>query len=183
MINFLINICKLHPNQRTTLIKMNANQTRYVRPANYARSYLTDREVYVWKHHSSRWAKAIYNKERDTFTGIYSWGEHEDGVSLHHIGMKMADLIGRKSCNAWAEFKTANGESIERLDIEAVAPLQQRIEERRQCPLCTEMVTAPRYTVVLERELQILRRIAGDSRVAYRRAEEQIRREELEQDA
>jgi hypothetical protein len=90
---------------------------------------LTDRGVYVWKHHSSTWAKAIYNKETDTFTGIYSWGEHEEDVSLHHIGIKMARRIGRESCNAWAEFKTANGESIERLDIEVVAPIDQRIEE------------------------------------------------------
>ena len=90
----------------------------YTRPKNYASTYLTDRQVLLWNHRRSKtWATAIYNRETDTFTGIYSWGEAVMNVSLHQIAIKMARSIGRRSCNPWAEFKTLTGESIERLDI------------------------------------------------------------------
>jgi len=98
---------------------MSATQsTRYTRPKNYARTYLSDRQVLLWTHQKSKtWATAIYNRETNTFTGIYSWGVVYGNTSLYDIGIKMARHIGRTSCNPWAEFKTLQGGSIERLDM------------------------------------------------------------------
>lgn len=98
---------------------MSATQSiKYTRPENYARTYLSDRQVLLWNHRRSKtWATAIYNRETNTFMGIYSWGEADVNTSLYHIGIKMARHIGRTSCNPWAEFKTLQGGSIERLDM------------------------------------------------------------------
>ena len=98
---------------------MSATQsTRYIRPKNYARTYLTDRQVLIWKHNrTGTWVTAIYNRETDNFTGIYSWGEIILSGSFNQIGVRMARHIGRTTCDAWAEFKTITGESILRLDL------------------------------------------------------------------
>ena len=98
---------------------MNAIQpTRYTRPKNYARTYLTDRQVLVWKHRrTDTWVTATYNRETDTFTGIYSWGDIILNASFNKIGVHMARHIGRTTCDVWAEFKTVTGESILRLDL------------------------------------------------------------------
>ena len=103
----------------TNILKMSATQsTKYIRSDNYASTYLSDRQILLWNHkRSNTWATAIYNRETDTFTGIYSWGEADKNTSLHQIGIKMARRIGRRSCNVWAEFKTLDGESIQRLDL------------------------------------------------------------------
>ena len=117
MRNLLIYIANLQLSNQH--LNMNTTQsTRYIRPENYARSYLTDRQILLWNHRrSNTWATATYNRETDTFTGIYSWGEADVNVSLHQIGINMARNIGRASCNVWAEFKTLNGNSVERLDL------------------------------------------------------------------
>jgi hypothetical protein len=80
---------------------------------------LTDRQVIEWKQTKGekKWVKAIYNREKDTFTGIYSSGYMVEDVSIYTIGMIMAQEIGWKSCNVWRHFKTLTGESILRLDI------------------------------------------------------------------
>ena len=92
--------------------------TRYRRPMNYANTYLSDRQALLWNHErSNTWVTATYNKEMDTFTGIYSWGEIYVNKSLYQIGLKMTLSIGRQTCNPWAEFKTLAGDSIERLDL------------------------------------------------------------------
>lgn len=96
-----------------------ASRRRYKRSKDYASIYLQDGQHLKWYHKpTNMWVIATYDKPRNTFKGINSKGEYVmHSENLNQVARKlMLRYIGRSTCDAWIEFKTMNGERIDRLD-------------------------------------------------------------------
>jgi hypothetical protein len=123
---FFYKIINVHQSTNNNFEKMSvtnqpetASRRRYKRPKDYASTYLQDGQHLQWYHKpTNMWVIATYNKDRNTFKGINSKGEYAmSSKNLNQVARKlMLRYIGRATCDGWIEFKTMNGERIDRLD-------------------------------------------------------------------